>query len=174
MDRMWSPWRSEYVSEAAQREPEDGTSLFTQLLNEDADTENLILWRGDHVFVIMNRYPYNNGHLLIVPYREVEDYTALDTAEQQAIALTVDRCIQWITAALSPEGVNVGMNLGAAAGAGIPEHLHVHVVPRWAGDTNFMSSTGETRVLPEDLSTTYKKLRTVIDKSASNPDNERS
>jgi ATP adenylyltransferase len=165
MDRMWSPWRSEYVSEAAERVPADGASVFTQLLNEDADADNLILWRGEHVFVIMNRYPYNNGHVLIVPYREVETYTALRTEEQQAIATTIDRCIRWINAALSPEGVNVGMNLGAAAGAGIPEHLHVHVVPRWAGDTNFMTSTGETRVLPEDLATTYEKLRAAIDDS---------
>jgi ATP adenylyltransferase len=167
---MWSPWRSEYVSEAAERVPTDGESLFTQLLNEDADADNLILWRGEHVFVIMNRYPYNNGHLLIVPYREVDAYTALETAEQQAIAIAIDRCIQWVNAALSPEGVNVGMNLGAAAGAGIPEHLHVHVVPRWAGDTNFMTSTGETRVLPEDLATTYEKLRAVIDDPASSSD----
>jgi len=169
---MWSPWRSEYVSEAAQREPADGASLFTQLLNEENDADNLILWRGDHVFVIMNRYPYNNGHLLIVPYREVASYTALETAEQAAIATTIDRCIEWINAALSPEGVNVGMNLGAAAGAGIPEHLHVHVVPRWAGDTNFMTSTNETRVLPEDLPTTYETFRAVIENPASRPDND--
>jgi ATP adenylyltransferase len=163
MDRMWSPWRSEYVSDAARRPPSDGASLFTRLANEDTDEENLILWRGEHVFVIMNRYPYNNGHLLIVPYREVETYTALAPEEQYAIAATIDRCIQWLEAAFDPEGVNVGMNLGAAAGAGIPEHLHVHVLPRWNGDTNFMTSTADTRVLPEDLSTTYDRLRTVIE-----------
>jgi len=167
MDRMWSPWRSEYVSDAAQRVPEEGASLFTQLLNENADTENLILWRGEHVFVIMNLYPYNNGHLLIVPYREVEAYDALNTTEQQAIAEAIDRCMSWLRDALSPEGFNVGMNLGTAAGAGIPEHLHMHVVPRWSGDTNFMSTTGETRVLPEDLSTTYEKLRATIEESES-------
>jgi ATP adenylyltransferase len=166
MDHMWSPWRSEYVSEAADRVSTEGdASLFTELLNEDADAENLILWRGEHVFVIMNLYPYNNGHLLIVPYREVQTYTALDAPEQQAIAATIDRCMQWLETALSPEGFNVGMNLGAAAGAGIPEHLHVHVVPRWAGDTNFMSTTGHTRVLPEDVSTTYEKLRAAIDEA---------
>jgi ATP adenylyltransferase len=171
MDRMWSPWRSEYVSEAAQRVPADeGASLFTRLLNEEHDAENLILWRGEEVFVIMNLYPYNNGHLLIVPYREVDDFTALTSAEQQAISATVDRCIRWLRTALSPQGFNVGMNLGAAAGAGIPEHLHVHVVPRWEGDTNFMTSTDETRVLPEDLSTTYEKIRAVIDDPSSPPD----
>ena len=167
---MWSPWRSEYVSEAAQRVPEDGASLFTQLLNEENDPENLILWRGEHVFVIMNRYPYNNGHLLVVPYREVEEYTALSSTEQQAVATAIDRCIRWLRAALSPEGFNVGMNLGAAAGAGIPEHLHAHIVPRWSGDTNFMTSTDDTRVLPEDLATTYEKLRSVIDEPPPSPE----
>jgi ATP adenylyltransferase len=166
MDHMWSPWRSEYVSDAANRDrttDETGASLFTELLHEDADVKNLILWRGEHVFVIMNRYPYNNGHLLVVPYREVTGYTALTAAEQRAVSAAIDRCIRWLEAALSPQGFNVGMNLGAAAGAGIPEHLHVHVVPRWEGDTNFMSTTAHTRVLPEDLSTTYEKLRATID-----------
>jgi ATP adenylyltransferase len=165
---MWSPWRSEYVSEAARRPSSDGKSVFSRLLEEKNDRENLILWRGDDVFVIMNLYPYNNGHLLIVPYREVDSYEALTPDEQQAIAATIERCIRWIRSALSPEGFNVGMNLGSAAGAGIPEHLHVHVVPRWDGDTNFMSTTDETRVLPEDLSTTYQKLRTVIEEDAPN------
>lgn len=160
---MWSPWRSEYVSDAAGREPPDGSSLFTQLLNEDNDRENLILWRGEHVFVVMNRYPYNNGHLLILPKREVARYENLTTEEQQALAVTVDRCIGWLRTALAPEGFNVGMNLGRAAGAGIPEHLHMHVVPRWGGDTNFMATTAETRVLPEDLRTTYDKLLTAIE-----------
>lgn len=163
MDRMWSPWRSEYVSDAAGREPPDGVSLFTQLLNEDTDRENLILWRGEYVFVIMNRYPYNNGHLLILPNREVARYDELTPEEQHALATTVDRCLHWLRETLSPEGFNVGMNLGAASGAGIPEHLHMHVVPRWEGDTNFMTTTAETRVLPEDLQTTYDKLRTAVE-----------
>lgn len=163
MDRMWSPWRSEYVSGAAGHDPPDGASLFTQLLNEDNDRENLILWRGEHVFVVMNRYPYNNGHLLILPNREVSQYAELTTEEQQALATTIDRCLRWLRETMSPEGFNVGMNLGAASGAGIPEHLHMHVVPRWEGDTNFMTTTTETRVLPEDLQTTYDKLRTAVE-----------
>lgn len=162
MDRMWSPWRSSYVSDTARREVSGDASLFTALLNEEHDEENFILWRGDQVFVIMNRHPYNNGHLLIVPYREVTKYESLTAPEQQAIAATIDRCIQWLRAALSPEGFNVGMNLGSAAGAGIPDHLHVHVVPRWEGDTNFMPTTADTKVLPEDLRTTYDKLRAVM------------
>lgn len=166
MDRMWSPWRSTYVSEANDREPVDDASVFTQLLNEEQDEETLILWRGEHVFVIMNRHPYNSGHLLIVPYREVVQYDALTTAEQQAIAATIDRCMGWIREALSPDGFNVGMNLGRTAGAGIPEHLHVHVVPRWESDTNFMPTTADTKVLPEDLDTTYDKLRASMKPTA--------
>jgi len=166
MDRMWSPWRSAYVSDATDREPAEDESIFTALLHEEQDEENLILWRGELVFVIMNRHPYNNGHLLIVPYREVTQYVALRPDEQQAVAAALDRCMGWIREALSPDGFNVGMNLGRAAGAGIPEHLHAHVVPRWDGDTNFMPATAETKVLPEDLPTTYGKLRAVMSAEA--------
>lgn len=163
MQRMWSPWRSEYVEAAAQRSPSDADqSLFADLEQDGHDEENLILWRGDHVFVIMNKYPYNNGHLLIVPYREVRAYDALTPDEQIAIARTIDRCIRWLRQALHPDGFNVGMNLEDGSGAGVPEHVHVHVVPRWQGDTNFMTTTSETRVLPEALSTTYRRLRAII------------
>jgi ATP adenylyltransferase len=166
MERMWSPWRSAYVSEAKERDLDEDGSLFTQLLNEETDEETLILWRGEQVFVIMNRHPYNSGHLLIVPYREATQYDDLSTAEQQAIAAAIDRCMGWIREALSPDGFNVGMNLGRTAGAGIPEHLHVHVLPRWDGDTNFMPTTAETKVLPEDLQTTYGKLRASMSADA--------
>ena len=166
MDRMWSPWRSAYVSEANEREPDADESIFTALLHEERDEENLILWRGEQVFVIMNRHPYNSGHLLIIPYREVIQYVALRPAEQQAVAAALDRCMAWAREALSPDGFNVGMNLGRAAGAGIPKHLHVHVVPRWDGDTNFMPATADTKVLPEDLQTTYDKLRAAMSPEA--------
>lgn len=162
MDRMWSPWRSSYVADAAHREPSDGDSLFLELLHEEQDEDTLILWRGDEVFVIMNRYPYNSGHLLIVPYREVTEYDALDSSEQAAIAAAIDRCMGWIREALSPNGFNVGMNVGQAGGAGIPEHLHLHIVPRWDADTNFMPTTAGTKVLSEDLQTTYRKLRAAM------------
>ena len=159
---MWSPWRSAYVSEANQREPTEDKSVFTALLQEERDEETLILWRGEKVFVIMNRHPYNTGHLLIVPYREVMQYDDLTAPEQQALTAALDRCMGWIREALSPDGFNVGMNLGRAAGAGIPEHLHTHVVPRWEGDTNFMPTTADTKVLPEDLHTTYDKLQSAM------------
>jgi ATP adenylyltransferase len=164
-DRMFSPWRSEYVAAAADRPvPSEGeASLFAHLEAEQQDEENLILWRGEHVFVIMNRYPYNNGHLLIVPYREVAAYEDLRPAEQMALARTIERCIRWLRHALDPEGFNVGLNLGEASGAGVPEHLHMHVVPRWGGDTNFMTTTGDMRVIPEALRVTYRKLSAAIE-----------
>ncbi|MFQ5572087.1 MAG: HIT domain-containing protein [Rhodothermales bacterium] len=167
MERMWSPWRSRYLDQPAQPgiQNENGRSIFSRLAEEARDEQNLILWRGRHVFVIMNSYPYNNGHLLIVPFRQVAAYEDLTTAEQEEIAHTIQRCIRWLQQALRPEGFNVGMNLGAAAGAGIPEHLHVHVVPRWQSDTNFMPTLGEVKVIPEALRTTYNKLRHAIDAS---------
>ncbi|MDZ4701415.1 MAG: HIT domain-containing protein [Rhodothermales bacterium] len=136
----------------------DTRSLFARLAAEDEDEKNYIVWRGVHVFVIMNLYPYNNGHLLIVPYRTVAAYEELSRDEQIELAVTLDQCIRWLNEALCPEGFNVGMNLGKAAGAGIPDHLHLHVVPRWQGDTNFMPTIGEVKVLPEALDVTYRKL----------------
>lgn len=157
---MWSPWRSRHVK-TFQGDWGD-ESIFTRLSRDDNDEENLILWRGEYVFVIMNLYPYNNGHLMIVPYREVADYDALTPREQAEIAHTLSRCLGWLRTALSPEGFNVGMNLGVAAGAGIPRHLHMHVVPRWSGDTNFMPAVGAVKVIPEALTDTYQKLRSAI------------
>ncbi len=162
MKRMWSPWRSQHIERMGEADPTAGPSIFAKLAREDQDEENLILWRGRNVFVLMNRYPYNNGHLMIVPYREVESYEAVTTAEQQEIAQAIERCIRWLRQALNPEGFNVGMNLGLAAGAGIPGHLHVHVVPRWLGDTNFMPTVGEVKVVPEAMQATYARLRAAI------------
>jgi ATP adenylyltransferase len=111
------------------------------------------------VFVVMNRYPYNNGHMMIAPYRAVASYEALREDEQIEIATTISRCIRWLGASLSPDGYNVGINLGSAAGAGIAGHLHVHVVPRWTGDSNFMATLADTRVVPEAIEETFRKLR---------------
>jgi ATP adenylyltransferase len=121
-----------------------------------------VLYRGEKVFVVMNLYPYNNGHLMIVPYREEAEYDRLERDEQIEIALILERCIRWLRAALKPDGFNVGFNLGEAAGAGIPRHLHMHVVPRWRGDTNFMPTIAEVKVVPEALSDTYQRLIAAI------------
>ena len=160
MDQMWSPWRSQHLERLTTptSAPSDGRSLFERLAQEARDEENFIVWRGTAVFVIMNLYPYNNGHLLIVPYRRVADYESLTPEEQVEIARTIERCIGWLRQALRPEGFNVGMNLGAAGGAGVPDHLHVHVVPRWSGDTNFMATAADVKVIPEAMEQTYRKL----------------
>ena len=163
MERMWSPWRSKHIERMTEPAPTEPGSLFTRMAAEDRDADNLILWRGLSVFVVMNLYPYNNGHLMIVPYREVARYEDLTAEEQVDIAHTLARCIQWLRQALSPEGFNVGLNLGLAAGAGIPEHLHMHVVPRWHADTNFMPTIAEIKVVPEALEDTYYKLRAIIE-----------
>ena len=171
---MWSPWRSVHIEQAGADNGstgQEGPSLFARLAAEDNDAENLILWRGKRVFVIMNRYPYNNGHLMVIPFREVAAYEALTAEEQTAIAHTIERAIRWLKQALNPDGFNVGMNLGAAAGAGLPRHLHVHIVPRWSGDTNFMPTIGEVKVIPEALHATYAKLRTAIEIVAENTTN---
>ena len=161
---MWSPWRSKHIDAIARLSGESGNGdLFERLAASDDDAENLIVWRGARVFVVMNLYPYNNGHLLIVPYRKVARYEDLTTEEQVDLTGAIERCIVWLRAALNPEGFNVGMNLGEAAGAGVPEHLHVHVVPRWNGDTNFMPTTADVKVIPEAMHDTYRKLRAAVE-----------
>lgn len=159
MDRLWSPWRSKHVTGWDERSSEEKNGVLERIGRSTDDEAHLVVWRGERVFVLMNLYPYNNGHLMIAPYRAVAAYEALDGEEQIEIATTIARCIRWLRAVLSPDGFNVGMNLGSAGGAGIPGHLHVHVVPRWAGDANFMATVADTRVIPEALEDTYRRIR---------------
>jgi ATP adenylyltransferase len=163
---MWSPWRAQHVDSFDRRHRPSGASgsVFSRIAADPAgDEDHFVFWRGQHVFALLNLVPYNNGHALIVPFREVETYDALTPDEQAETALAIGKVMAWLNAALRPEGFNVGINQGAAAGAGIPEHLHVHVVPRWSGDTNFMPVTGEVKVLPEALEATYRKLRAAVE-----------
>lgn len=168
MDRLWSPWRGAHVARAtddARAEGGDaGPDVFARIAaaSPEEDAANLVVWRGDLVFVVMNRYPYTTGHLLVLPYREVESYDALNDHERVEMAAVTAQAMTWLRATLRPDGFNVGINQGSAAGAGIPRHLHQHVVPRWRGDTNFMPVLGRTTVMPEALETTYQKLRAVI------------
>ncbi len=163
MKRMWSPWRSQHIERIAADPDEYGKDLFSRIgADRTRDEENLVLWRGETHFVVMNLFPYNNGHLLIVPYRAVATYQELVVEERVELAHAIGKCIEWLNAALSPEGINVGMNIGKAAGAGIPDHLHTHVVPRWTGDTSFMSSAADTRVIPESMDATYRKLKQAV------------
>nr|AAP58575.1 putative HIT family protein [uncultured Acidobacteriota bacterium] len=157
MDRLWSPWRSEYI---ASGDSKAGGCVFCDIsAHPELDERNFVLHRAAHSLVVLNLYPYTSGHLLIIPYEHVPE---LDGATKQTTDEMMDltkRCQTALRLAYKPTGFNVGMNLGQSAGAGIVDHIHIHILPRWVGDTNFMTAAGETRVLPEDLKTTFEKLR---------------
>ena len=156
MDRIWSPWRMEYI-EAHNDDDDHGACVFCALLEEGGGSDR-VLERRPLAFVTLAKYPYNPGHLLILPTRHVADIEHLADDEAAEVHALLRKSIRVLGERTGPHGFNVGLNLGRPAGAGIPEHLHWHVVPRWGGDTNFMPVIGETRVLPELLEQTYAKL----------------
>jgi ATP adenylyltransferase len=156
MDRLWAPWRMAYIEVAAP--PGCVFCGRAEPSGEAADRERLILLRGRTCFITLNLYPYNNGHLMVAPYRHTADLPALARSEQDELMSLTRYCVRVLQHALRPDGFNIGMNLGRSAGAGIADHLHMHVVPRWNGDTNFMPVLGETRVLPEALFPSYDRL----------------
>jgi ATP adenylyltransferase len=160
MDQLWSPWRFRYVSEAGRS---DGC-IFCQYASGDAsrDREHLILQRGRFNFVLLNLYPYTTGHAMVAPYAHVAKLTQVDSATVQEMMEMAQSLQTALEAVYHPEGFNLGMNLGKCAGAGVADHIHLHFLPRWNGDTNFMTVIGETRVHPEDLLTTYDKLMDVL------------
>lgn len=154
MDRLWSPWRYHYVSSVS---PGDAC-IFCEKARENRDEDNLILYRGRLNYALLNLFPYTTGHLMITPYRHVaqlEDLSTEEAAELFELTRTAVRCLRSV---YRPQGFNLGMNLGECAGAGIAGHLHMHVLPRWTGDANFMTTIAETRVMPEDLRETWRKL----------------
>jgi len=154
MDYLWTPWRFQYIS--ATEKSQD--CIFCQAVKENRDSETLVVHRAECCFVILNRFPYNSGHLMIAPYRHIpllEEASAPELSEMMALSA---RCQKLLREIYQPEGFNAGMNLGRCAGAGVAGHIHMHLLPRWSGDANFMTVVGETRVLPEDLKTTYQKL----------------
>jgi len=158
MKPLWAPWRMDYILDEKKRcEPKSGC-VFCIDTETDCDADRLVLFRGEHVFVIMNRFPYNNGHLLVTPYRHVADICDLLAEESQELFGLICLSREVLQETLAPQGLNIGLNLGEAAGAGIAEHLHWHLVPRWQGDTNFMPVLAETRVIPQHLATTYELL----------------
>ena len=161
IDRWWAGWRSAYIAEVSDAEARErrGSPFAAMLAEAASDREAYILARRPEVFAVLNAYPYSTGHLLILPNREVGRLDELTPSEFSALWELVRDAVTAIETVYDPEGVNVGMNLGEAAGAGIPSHLHVHCLPRWAGDTNFMTSVAETRVLPEPLDVTWERLR---------------
>jgi ATP adenylyltransferase len=157
VDYLWTPWRFQYVTKAV---PASGCVFCTAAGGSD-DREYLIVHRATHNFIILNRFPYTNGHVMVVPFQHVD--TLQDLAEPALVEMMrlARECEKHLRAIYRPDGLNIGMNLGQSAGAGIANHLHMHILPRWTGDTNFMSVTAETRVLPEDLAATWEKLTSV-------------
>lgn len=166
-ERLWAPWRMQYVSEAGKP---SGECIFCEKPATDDDAGNLIVWRGAQCYVILNLYPYSSGHLMIVPYRHTPDLTSLTDAEWQEMGALMRLCVRALEREYHPDGFNIGFNLGRAAGAGIEAHLHLHIVPRWHGDTNFMATIGETRVLPESLEQTRARLANALQEVSASDD----
>lgn len=162
MERLWAPWRMQYI-ESTVKQPEDGVCIFCKMLAQEQDTENLVLHRGKCAFVVMNLFPYNTGHLMVVPIRHTAEFESLTEDE----TLELNELLRLSQAALErtfhPHGYNIGMNLGRASGAGIVDHLHYHIVPRWNGDANFMTVVGTTKVMSESLPESWRRLRQSID-----------
>ncbi|MBN9658898.1 MAG: HIT domain-containing protein [Acidobacteria bacterium] len=154
MDRLWSPWRYRYVSKASQSD----ACIFCVKSGEQRDEENLILHRGLHNFVLLNLYPYTTGHLMVAPYAHIASLEDLPEETSAELMQLTRAAVRHLRAVYRPQGLNAGMNLGECAGAGVAGHLHMHVLPRWAGDANFMTTIGETRIMPEELPETWRKL----------------
>jgi len=161
MESLHAPWRIEYI---LARKPELKEGLFTRIAQSSDDEANFVVVRDRTCFALLNRYPYNGGHLMVVPYKEVADLNGLTDEEAADLWKLVRRCLNALTAVMKPDGFNVGINLGKVAGAGILEHLHIHVVPRWNGDTNFMPVIAGTSVLPDALKEIAAKLRAELGK----------
>ncbi len=160
MQRMYSPWRSKYINSFS--EPSGGECILCKAPSENDDDKNLILLRGKYSYVIMNLYPYNSGHLMIVPFRHIGNLTNLTNEEFLEIFQFLKLMSDALYKTMKPDGFNIGSNIGRSAGAGIDEHIHFHIVPRWNGDTNFMPVLADTKLISEDMRETYKKLRDAI------------
>ena len=158
-ERLWSPWRIEYIRRGDSGQRDGGIFCDLPAAGEDKDEANHLLARGEVSFVLLNAFPYNPGHLMAAPYRHVGDYERLTAEELAEMMAFAGRAIRAMREESSPHGFNLGMNLGQVAGAGIADHVHLHLVPRWGGDTNFMPVVGHTKVLPELLGETYQRLR---------------
>jgi ATP adenylyltransferase len=164
MENLWAPWRMEFIK----AEKREGCIFcaFPAESGEEADQRNLVLGRSAHSFAILNKYPYNNGHLMVIPRRHTAEFTALPEEELFDLHRLLQRSVRLLNHAYRPEGFNIGMNLGKVAGAGIADHLHYHVVPRWGGDTNFMPIISDTKVLIQALDESYRLLRQLYDEPA--------
>lgn len=159
MKNLWAPWRLDFILG-----PREKGCIFCKMLRQKSDRKNLILYRGKSNYIILNRYPYNNGHLMVVPYRHTTDLSRLNDKESSEMMRLAGLSIKALELTMFPQGQNLGINLGAAGGAGIRDHLHLHVVPRWVGDTNWMPVLGQGKVMIEYLDQTYERLAPVIKK----------
>lgn len=158
MDRLWSPWRAKYIASGV--DAQANSCVFCEIASDPAnDDSNFVVFRGTNAFVVLNLYPYITGHLLVIPYLHIGQLDATSKEITDELMDLIKRSQTALRTVYSPQGFNIGMNLGAAAGAGIVDHIHWHVLPRWSGDTNFMTTVAEARVIPEDLQTSYLKLR---------------
>jgi ATP adenylyltransferase len=160
MNHLWTPWRMPYLQDEESL-PDD--CLFC-LKPEEPDSEAHIVCRGQQCYVILNRFPYNNGHVMVVPYAHVATLEDLDPATSAELMALTQLSLEALREAYDPEGFNVGANIGAAAGAGVENHIHMHVVPRWTGDTNYMTTLGRTRVIPEWIDQIYERLRPIFER----------
>ena len=163
MKQLWAPWRMAYIRGESEK-PESGCIFCVRDICGE-DRERLILYRGEHVFVVMNKYPYTNGHLMIAPYRHTADPAELTDAEALEMHRLMVVCREVLKSRIAPQGFNIGMNLGQIAGAGVADHIHLHVVPRWSGDTNFMPVFADVRVIPQHLEATYEHLAPAFPRS---------
>jgi ATP adenylyltransferase len=167
MKHLWSPWRSQYIQTFKKpRRGKRSESIFTTARKSRQDRKNLVVWRGEHCLVIMNRFPYNSGHMMVVPNRETSDVQSLTPAEMADIMQTAQRVMRALDAIMKPQGYNFGANIGRVSGAGIDTHLHFHIVPRWNGDTNFMPVLADTKVISEEMLETWEKLHNYLTNDA--------
>ena len=160
MDYLWTPWRYQYMEQAAANQ--QPACIFCDAVKANHDDETLLVYRGKKSFVILNRFPYTSGHVMIVPYAHVAELNLCEEDALTEMMQLAQRVESIFRKEYKPDGMNLGMNLGRAAGAGVAGHLHLHMLPRWIGDSNFMTVTGETRVHPEDLTTTYQRLKSGL------------
>ena len=160
MDYIWTPWRYQYMKEATSGKQVE--CIFCDAAARKDDDATLVVFRGAKSFIILNRYPYTSGHVMVVPYAHVPSLTECEPAALEEMMRLAQQVEGAFRQNYNPDGMNLGMNIGRAAGAGVAGHIHLHVLPRWFGDSNFMTVTGETRVHPEELSTTYQRLRIAL------------
>lgn len=165
MDHLWSPWRYRYVSTADSVPSGKDSCLFCRVAASSNDSENLVVLRSERSFILLNRYPYSSGHLMIAPFEHVASLAEAGTESLEEMMRLAQRAEAALRAVYRPEGLNFGFNIGRCAGAGIAGHIHMHGLPRWTGDTSFMTTVGETRVLPEDLNVTFQRLSEALKNS---------